>query len=316
MKFSKKFKEIKGDASFRKFYRDKKKKSIIIYAKKEKNKNLLLYDAVNKILLKNGILAPKLLSQNYKKNYIEIEDLGKKTVFQILKKKEINNFLIMKKIIKTLHKIQLIKNKKTKDFQNNFYILNQYKKDILFNETKLFCEWYVPKKLSTKNYRLFNFQFKKEIRFLLSKLNFKNDTFVHRDFHVSNLIYNKTNIGLIDSQDALIGNRAYDLASLVDDVRFRTSNEFKRKIFKYYIKINKDIKIDKFKNDFVILSVLRNFKIIGIFMRLAIRDKKYRYLKLVPYAWEMIFFRMKDNRLFNNLYKILKKNFLDTKIKL
>tara|TARA_B100001057_G_scaffold303338_1_gene303555 strand:+ start:465 stop:734 length:270 start_codon:yes stop_codon:yes gene_type:complete len=89
MKFLKEFKEIKGDASFRKFYRNRKNKSIIIYAKKEKKINLLAYDAVNKILIKNKILAPKLISQNYKKNYIEIEDLGRKTIFQILKKKKI-----------------------------------------------------------------------------------------------------------------------------------------------------------------------------------------------------------------------------------
>ena len=34
---------------------------------------------------------------------------------------------------------------------------------------------------------------------------------------------------VIDSQDALIGNRAYDLASLIDDVRFKSSKSFKKK---------------------------------------------------------------------------------------
>jgi aminoglycoside/choline kinase family phosphotransferase len=45
--------------------------------------------------------------------------------------------------------------------------------------------------------------------------------FVHRDFHVSNLMNLKKN-RIIDTQDALIGNKAYDLASLIDDVRFKT----------------------------------------------------------------------------------------------
>ena len=44
---------------------------------------------------------------------------------------------------------------------------------------------------------------------------------------------------------------------------------------------NKQIDADKFKSDFDILSVLRNLKIIGIFMRLAERDKKRKYLKLL-----------------------------------
>ena len=36
-------------------------------------------------------------------------------------------------------------------------------------------------------------------------------------------------IGIIDSQDALIGNKAYDLASLIDDVRLKTSKSLKRR---------------------------------------------------------------------------------------
>ena len=92
----------------------------------------------------------------------------------------------------------------------------------------MFSYWYIPKKLNKKQIRIFNVKFSKEIKLLLSKLNFKNDTFVHRDFHVSNLVVNSKNqIGLIDNQDALIGNKAYDLASLIDDVRYKTSNSLK-----------------------------------------------------------------------------------------
>ena len=82
---------IKGDASFRKFYRKKikNKSSIIIYSKKEKNKNLLNYDAINKLLNKNKISAPELISDNLKKNFIEVEDIGEKSVLDILNKKKI-----------------------------------------------------------------------------------------------------------------------------------------------------------------------------------------------------------------------------------
>ena len=49
---------IKDDASFRKFYRKKirKKSSIIVYAEKEKIKNLLNYDSINQLLLKKKFL--------------------------------------------------------------------------------------------------------------------------------------------------------------------------------------------------------------------------------------------------------------------
>ena len=310
MKFLKDFKEIKGDASFRKFYRNTKKNSIIVFANKEKIKNLLIYDSINKILIKNNIIAPKLFSQNYKKNYIEIQDLGNKTIYQLFVNHNKNHYLIFKKVINVLNNIQLIRDKKIKNFRNKFYKIKDYKKKILFDETRLFSDWYVPKKLTKKKINKFNNQFNKEIRLLLSKLNFRNDTFVHRDFHVSNLIINsKTQIGLIDNQDALIGNKAYDLASLIDDVRYKTSNSLKDKAYNYYLKTNKKVDVDKFKNDFDILSVLRNLKIIGIFMRLAERDKKKKYLKLIPYAWKMIDNRMSKNQVLDSLKLLLISNF-------
>jgi aminoglycoside/choline kinase family phosphotransferase len=119
----------------------------------------------------------------------------------------------------------------------------------------------------------------------------------------------KNQIGLIDSQDALIGNKAYDLASLIDDVRYKSSSSLKEKIYKYYIKTNKEIDTGKFKNDFDILSVLRNLKIIGIFVRLAERDKKRKYLKLIPYAWKLIDDRIKNNQDLQGLKSLLISNF-------
>ena len=86
----KNLKKIKGDASFRKFYRKKNNynSSIIVFAIKEKFKNLVIYDAINKILIKNKILAPKLLNENYSKSYIEIDDFGDKTFLRELRKKK------------------------------------------------------------------------------------------------------------------------------------------------------------------------------------------------------------------------------------
>ncbi len=309
MKSFKKLRRIKGDASFRSFYRDDYNNSIKVFSRKEKTKNLLIYDAVNRILIKNKILSPQMLSQNYSKNYIEIEDFGNETLFKILQRKNVNKYFIFKKIIKVLNKIQTIKNKKIKNFKNQTYKIKEYKKQILYNEAKLFSDWYVVKKLSKLKSINFNKKFKKEVKNLLSKLSLKNDTFVHRDFHVSNLMYVNNNIGVIDSQDALIGNKAYDLASLIDDVRLKTSFQLKEKIFNHYIKTNRKIEIDKFKKDFEILSILRNLKIIGIFMRLAVRDNKKKYLKLIPYAWEMISYRIKKKKDFKNLMILLKNNF-------
>ena len=305
----KELKKIKGDASFRKFYRNKKNRSIVVYAVKDKVKNLLIYDAINKILLKNKILAPKLLGQNYKNNYIEVEDFGDDVLNKLLKLKKTNKILTFKKILKILIKLQSIKDKHIINFENQKYIVMEYDNKTLSNEANLFCEWYTPEKLNSFKNINFKKKYQKEIKKLISKLNFKNDTFVHRDFHVSNLINFKNNIALIDSQDALIGNKAYDLASLIDDVRIKTSNKLKNQILNDYLKTLKKNEIKKFINDFETLSVLRNLKIIGIFTRLAVRDNKKKYTKMIPYAWKMINYRIKNNKEFKNLKSILENYF-------
>jgi len=303
--------KIKGDASFRKFFRKKKKNftSIIVFANKEKFKNLVLYDAINKIFLKNKILAPNLYYQNYYKNFIEIEDFGNKTIFKELIQKNKNKFTYFKKIIELLIKIQTIKDRKVKTFQNKNYLIPRYDKKILIEEANLFCNWYVKYSSSLDNIKEFSKKFRKIIKKLVSKLTLKEDVFVHRDFHVSNLMLVNKSIGIIDSQDSLIGNKAYDLASLIDDVRLKTSKSFKKKVFHFYLKKQKKINIRNFKNDFEILSILRNLKIIGIFTRLAIRDKKKNYLKLIPYTWELIDMRINENHIFNDLRILLNQKF-------
>ena len=307
----KKLVPIKGDASIRKFYRKKNNynTSIIVFAKKEKFKNLLVYDAINKVLDKNKILAPKLYKENYNMNYIEIQDFGNETIFSKLNKKKNSRFNHFKKIINLLNKIQSIKNRKIKNFKNKNYTIPKYDKKILINEATLFCDWYLKKNPPKLTKNKFSKEFKKIIKRLTSNLKLKNNFFVHRDFHVSNLMLVNNRIGLIDSQDALIGNRAYDLASLIDDVRLKTSKSFKKKVFNFYIKKNQKIDINKFKNDFEILSILRNLKIIGIFTRLAMRDGKKNYLKMIPYTWELIRMRINENGSFQDLKRLLNQNF-------
>ena len=137
-----KLKKLTGDASFRNFYRGKK--NIFVYCKKNKKSNLLIYDTINKILIKKNILAPKLISQNYTNNYIEIEDFGDMTVFKKFKKKKINKKIYYKKILDLLINIKKIKIKKHKTFLKTEYKIPQYTSKKILDESNLFLDWYLP----------------------------------------------------------------------------------------------------------------------------------------------------------------------------
>ena len=294
-----KLKALAGDASSRKFFRkfcDDKKSKVIVVSKKEKFKNLILYTAINDFLIKNKILAPKLHKLNISEGFMEISDFGDKNFHKIIKKKG-SRIFFYKKIIDLLLKIQKIKPTiKIKTSINRNYKFKKYSLKILHSESDLFFDWYLKEVIGKKRADYVKKILKPKLNAIYKKLSFKNNIFVHRDFHVSNLMRINNKIGVLDSQDAIIGNPSYDLVSLIDDVRIVTSSKVKNQIYDYYIKksslINKSNKIN-FLEDFYILSIQRNLKIIGIFSRLFLRDKKKQYLKLIPYCWKLIEHRYK-----------------------
>jgi len=303
---------IAEDASFRKFYRikSKKKTKIFVISNKEKHKNLIAYSTINKFLINKKILAPKLYSCNFSKNFIIIEDFGNLSFYKLLIKKK-NKFQLYKKLVDLLIKIQKIKPKaKIKNIEKGFHFIPKYSKKYLFEESNLFFDWYLPLFLSKKKAYKIKLKSKKILKKLYNKLNFSNSYFVHRDYHTQNLMLVGKKIGVIDSQDAIIGNPSYDLVSLIDDVRIKTSKKLKKQIYNYYLKKTLNIhrvNSKKFMEDFNILSVQRSLKIIGIFSRLFKRDKKNRYLKFIPYTWSLLEMRM-NSEIFLELKKILNDN--------
>ena len=301
--------QIASDASFRRFYRFvfNKKSKIIVLATKEKYKNLVAYSTINKFLRNNKILAPKLYLHDYSKGIIIIEDFGGTSFHSVLLKKK-NQLPIYKKLVNLLIKIQKIKpKKKIKNILNKSHIVDEYSGKFLHKESDLFFDWYLPLFLRKNKVLHLKRKAKKILSKLYKSLNFPNSYFVHRDFHIQNLMSVKKNIGVIDTQDAIIGNPAYDLVSLIDDVRIKTSKKLKKQIFEYYLKKNYKINPEKFLEDFNILSVQRSLKIIGIFSRLFKRDQKNKYLKLIPYTWKLLEMRMRPE-IFLELKDLLDMN--------
>ena len=183
------YKLLAGDASFRKFYRSSQN-SIIVFSKKNKYLNLAIYDAINSCLITNGVKAPKLKKEFYNKNFIEIEDLGNETVFKILKKNR-NKIKIYFNAIKILQSIQKIRAKNLVTFKKNKYKIPKYTKSKILNEANLFLEWYLPKVIKKSKINNAKKEIKSIFTNLFKKLILKKKVFVHRDFHVSNMMYHK-----------------------------------------------------------------------------------------------------------------------------
>jgi aminoglycoside/choline kinase family phosphotransferase len=108
------------------------------------------------------------------------------------------------------------------------------------------------------------------------------DVVVHRDFHALNLIRAGQRFALIDFQGARIGPAAYDLASLLVDARRDVRDGTIEACLNHYRRVRPSATNDAFDAAYAVMTAQRTTKILGLFRRLAVRDGKSAYLRLLP----------------------------------
>ena len=111
---------------------------------------------------------------------------------------------------------------------------------------------------------------------------------------------------MIDFQDGLIGNSAYDLVSLLQDVRTFISQKDQNILYRYYIK-NSKVNEESFREAYIILGTQRLLKIVGIFCRLAKLEKKTLYLNYLPRTFKLLHSNLEKN-IFSELRLWILKN--------
>jgi hypothetical protein len=164
-------------------------------------------------------------------------------------------------------------------------------------ETDLMTEWFFPLALGRAAKPDEVLEHRALWREALEKIPSTRSVFVHRDYHAQNLFWlparnGLVRVGMIDFQDALAGNRSYDLMSLLEDARRDVAPELALAMRNRYLAaVNADgCTLDEaaFAAEAAVTAAQRNAKIAGIFARLANRDGKRRYLSLVPRVWRYL----------------------------
>ena len=107
---------------------------------------------------------------------------------------------------------------------------------------------------------------------------------VLRDYHAENIMLLPDGAqGLLDFQDALVGDPAYDLVSLLQDARRDVSPALEAEMIAHYCYLTRPV--HDFDTAYHVLGAQRNAKIVGIFVRLWKRDGKPRYPGMIPRVW-------------------------------
>ncbi|SFV50595.1 COG3178: Predicted phosphotransferase related to Ser/Thr protein kinases [hydrothermal vent metagenome] len=263
-----------ADASFRKYYRlAQGDKTVIVMDSSLELESLPPFIDVTQRLLNAGVKAPHIFERDIEAGYLILEDFGNT---QLLDELNSSNFKTHYK--NSINEILKMQNAVTES-------LPLYDKTFLHFEMDLMQEWYLEKKLSLT----LNAQEKELIRNTLDSiseivLQQPQDVFVHRDFHSRNIMLTpKGEIGVIDYQDAMTGPITYDLVSLLKDCYI----EFERKDIEslalyFRDKQALDVSDEVFLKWFDFMGLQRHIKVLGIFSRLYLRDKKDGYLKDIP----------------------------------
>ena len=113
-----------------------------------------------------------------------------------------------------------------------------------------------------------------------------------RDYHADNLMIidraGLRQLGLLDFQDALAGHPAYDLVSVLQDVRRVVAPALEAAMLARYLAARSGIDTAAFRTAYDILGAQRNIKILGVFTRLYVRDGKPAYPRFHPRLWELV----------------------------
>lgn len=117
----------------------------------------------------------------------------------------------------------------------------------------------------------------------------KCDVVMLRDFHAENLIWlpdrqGNARVGLLDYQDAMIGHRAYDLVSLLQDARRDVSSQAQAAALDHFIETTGADR-ERFLSSYAVLGIQRNLRILGIFTRLCLHFGKVNYIDYLPRVW-------------------------------
>jgi N-acetylmuramate 1-kinase len=168
--------------------------------------------------------------------------------------------------------------------------IESYDLQALLIEVDLLPSWYWPYAKGSKPAGGADGQFVAIWENLIRQLNGNNRVWTLRDYHSPNLLWlpernGLRRVGLIDTQDCVMGFPAYDLVSLLQDARVDIDSKFADELFAYYCTLRADSASfgrDDFARDFAILGAQRATKILGIFARLFKRDGKPAYLKHMP----------------------------------
>ena len=284
---------LAGDASFRRYIRlQKGDQSYMLMDAPPEKEDVRPYVAIAEYLHRCNYSAPAILARDIEQGFLLLEDLGDDTFTRLLRQapkdhKKAQERTFYEAAIDVLANWHCCE---TRLADPQTLPLPLYDNTLLMREVALFADWFLPQVIGKERASELHGDYMALWYELIHKVPLATDQFVHRDYHADNLMWlparsGVARVGLLDFQDGVYGDGAYDLVSLLEDARRDVPHELVQAMTARYVAAT-GVDQEAFAATYSLLGAQRNSKIVGIFVRLCARDGKAGYLDYLPRVWE------------------------------
>lgn len=282
--------EMPADASFRRYYRLKGAAKPMLLMQDPPDRPpvppFVMVEPFVKIALhlrKLGLHAPEIYEQDVKNGLLVIEDFGDDTYTRLLNRNMEAKPLYEMAVDALIHL--------HKHPERSNITLPRYDDKLLCDEAMLLPDWYYPAVTGKALNEGSKESYREIWRNLFAKFPKGQETLVLRDYHVDNLMLTPGEgiyrCGLLDFQDAVHGQFAYDVMSLLEDARRDVPQERQNHLLDRYFAAMNGLDREGFDYAYRVLAAQRHAKVLGIFVRLFVRDGKDRYLQFIPHVHKL-----------------------------
>ena len=256
----------------------------LIYRKIEKENTKIIIDFSNgkedfknflnvyEILLKVNLSIPKIYEVDQQQYKIYMQDFGNDRFNKIYNKD--NLYKLLKLAVDNIIIIQNELNSK------NLKKLKKY----TFNDLKIELEEFITHYIQCKKTTFPISEFYKLWESKFYSQNYKMNNFVHKDFEFVNLFFldnyeSHLQCGIIDFQSAFMGFIGWDLLSLLENPRINFTRDYNDNLIEYFynnISVIEDL--NTFREQYYVLSLARQTRLIGRWSKLLIKNNDKQYL--------------------------------------
>lgn len=274
---------LAGDASNRRYFRltSESGTAVLMDAPPEKGEDIRPFVHIAQHLTGLGLSAPGILAEDDASGLLLLEDLGDALFARVLETApELENSLYSTAtdLLAQLHE------------NDPPAKLAPYDPPLMTDLAALAFDWYAFAATGEKaagSRQSFHETFHRLLCDHTSE-----SVLIQRDYHAENLLWlpdrsGIARVGLLDFQDAMIGHRAYDLVSLLQDARRDVPESTETAMLARYIETTRQDD-DSFRTAYHLLGAQRNLRILGVFARLCVRDGKAWYVDMIPRVWNLL----------------------------